>query len=159
MSLQSGWRLPPDFCPAQPNPCLDYLKNWLYFRWVSGPMYGATVECTNLSYFISHPLTEVFWHGRMQMYANRMQITHWSQMPGALLILELDRVVAQLSGCSPGDQKSPHALPLMGRMEAGAEGNSRKDAPCCRLFLPFDCCRSGLPLFSQRQLKRERDKN
>lgn len=76
-------------------------------------------------------------------------------MPGALLILELDRVVAQLSGCSPGDQKSPHALPLMGRMEAGAEGNSRKDAPCCQLFLPFDCCRSGLLLFSQRQLKRE----
>lgn len=44
-------------------------------------------------------------------------------------------MVALLSGCSPGDQRSPHALPVMWRMEAGAERNSRKEVLCCQVFL------------------------
>lgn len=92
------------------------------------------------------------------MYANRMQITHWSQMPGALLILELDRVVAQLSGCSPGGPEEPTCS--ASDEEDGGWGRRKFQERCSVLpaFLPFNCCRSGLLLSSQRQLKRERER-
>lgn len=71
----------------------------------------------------------------MQMYANHMQIDHQSQMPGSFnSVAGLGG--GWLSGCSPWDQRSPCALPVMGRRGAGREGNSRKEAPCCQLSFP-----------------------
>lgn len=79
----------------------------------NGPWKAALI---NLFYFISHPLTEGFWSGGMQMYANYMQIAHQSQILGSFCFCSWTEGAAQLTWGSPWDLGSLACL-SMGRRE------------------------------------------